>query len=362
MTSDPTTAAAPSTDRQLRTSILAFVDHAGIRAHGSSPVSSNGLRDGLELADLAEELGYDAFYVHVRHLQDTLASPLTFLAAASQRTSRIELGTAVIPLRFENAGRLAEDIATVDLLSGGRLRVGMGSGYNARSDSMNMRAFGSTVPDVRLHTDRVLNDLVAFLDGEQVAVADAHVESLDAGSPLRIEPRSPGLRERLAYGAATERSAALAGVLGLGLQLGTMQPADGSGRSFEQMQADLITVYREAREDAGFSGRGHVSVARLALPVESDEDLEMYDGIITKSNWRQRAHRDGTVVHEIGGNEAIYGAVHADAPAAVAAALTEDVAVQAADELMLSLPMDRPADFTRRISTTFAQKVVPLLR
>src|SRR5829696_9666296 len=75
----------------------------------------------LQVIELGERLGFDSAWVRHRHLQYGISSPVAVLAAASQRTRRIELGTAVIPLGWENPLRLAEDLATVDVLSGGRL-------------------------------------------------------------------------------------------------------------------------------------------------------------------------------------------------------------------------------------------------
>src|SRR5699024_2067499 len=130
-------------------------------------------------------------------------------------------------------------------LTGGRLRPGVSTGYSAH-DGMYARAFGALREERSDHVDRVLHDLVSFLDGEIVAGADAHIEDVDRGSPLRLQPRVPALRDRLAYGAASTHRAELAGRLGLGLQLATMAPDDGSGRSFEQLQLETLTAYREA--------------------------------------------------------------------------------------------------------------------
>lgn len=345
--------------RELQLGVLAFVEHTGITSLPGR-VTSRGLEDGLALFELIEDLGYEAGYVRSRHLQPFLSAPLPFLAAAGQRVRRLLLGTQVIPLRFENAGRLAEEIATTDLLTQGRLRIGVSSGYSAK-DAVNMRAFGEPRGTVREHVDRTLHDLLSFLEGETVAMADTHIETIEPGTPLRVQPQVPGLRGRLSYGAATVRSAELAGALGLGLRLNTMNPDDGSGRSFEELQAELIRIYRQASSDAGY-GDGWVSVGRLALPVHDDADLEAFDGIITDDAWNQRAHREGAEVTEIGGQAAVFGRVHADAPEEVARTLSEDVALQAADELIICLPMDRPLELVRRIATTFAQKVAPLLR
>src|SRR5699024_8115010 len=125
----------------------------GIRRDGAE-ITSTGLTEGIELFTRAERLGLDVGYVRVRHLQDPLASPLPFLTAVGARTSRIGLGTAVIPLRFENPGRLAEDLATTDLLVGGRLRIGLGPGYSAH-DAIYAGTFGPVRGGFREHVDRV---------------------------------------------------------------------------------------------------------------------------------------------------------------------------------------------------------------
>ncbi|WP_245822772.1 LLM class flavin-dependent oxidoreductase [Brachybacterium avium] len=265
--------------RAPRIGFAAQIEHTGPRAEGRSP-SSRGLEEGIELFLTAEDLGYDVGYVRTRHLQDILASPLLFLAALGLRTTRIELGTAVIPLRFENAGRLAEDLATADLLTGGRLRPGVSSGHSAH-EAMYTRAFGA-VPERAEHVDRVLHDLVSLLDGEIVAGADRHVEGVVAGSPLRIQPQVPGLRDRLAYGAADPGRAAMAGRLGLRLQLATMAPDDGSGRPFAQLQLEALEAYRRGSREAGH-GEGDVMVSRQMIPVRSDAELERFMTLLPAS-------------------------------------------------------------------------------
>jgi alkanesulfonate monooxygenase SsuD/methylene tetrahydromethanopterin reductase-like flavin-dependent oxidoreductase (luciferase family) len=332
---------------------LAFVDHTGI-AGGRS----RGLDDGLDLFERAEGMGIDAGYVRHRHLQAFLSAPLPFLAAAAQRTRTMDIGTALIPLRFEQAGRLAEEAATTDLLAGGRLRLGVGSGY-AKQDAVNERAFGTVDGDVRGRVDQVLEDLLSFVDGEVVATADEFFETEDAGTPLRVRPQAPGLRSRIAYGAGSIASAERAGRLGIGLQVSTLQPADGSGRSFEELQRELIESYRAASREAGH-GEGHVSASRQVLPVTRSADLEDFAHLIERDRERQRAMREGTA--RIGGRPAAFGRVVADSPEEVARFLAGDVALQAADEAILALPFGHDYDVVRRITTVFGEQVAPLLR
>lgn len=332
---------------------LAFVDHTGIHGH-----RSQGLDDGVDLFGRAEHLGFDVGYVRHRHLQDYLSAPLPFLAAAGLRAPGLDVGTSLIPLRFENAGRLAEEAATVDLLLGGRLRLGVGSGY-VTQDAVNTRAFGPVEGDVRAHVDTVLADLLSFLDGEQVATADQFFETETEGTPLVVRPQAPGLRSRVAYGAGSLASARAAGLQGIGLQVSTLQPSDGSGRSFEELQRDVIRAYRAACREAGH-GEGRVAASRQVLPADRPEDLRGFEDLIERDRVRQEAMREGTAT--IGGRPAAFGHVASGDPADVAAFLARDVALAEADEVVLALPFGHPIEVVRRIVESYARGVAPVLR
>ncbi|WP_347041481.1 LLM class flavin-dependent oxidoreductase [Brachybacterium nesterenkovii] len=334
---------------------LAFVDHLGIDAGG---VRSRGLDDGVDLFARAQDLGYDAGYVRHRHLQDFLSAPLPFLVAAGLAAPQLRVGTSLIPLRFENAGRLAEEAATTDLLLGGRLELGVGSGY-AQQDAVNVRAFGDLGEDIRGCVDRTLADLLSFLDGEVVSVADEAFETEEAGTPLRVRPQSPTLRSRVAYGAGSVRSAEMAGRAGIGLQVSTLQPAVEPGQSFEEAQRDLIRAYRAASRAAGH-GDGRVTASRQVLPVADPADLDAFAALIERDRRRQAAMREGTAL--LGGRPAAFGRVVADAPEVVAEFLAGDVALAEADELVLALPFGHPITTVRTILETFGTEVAPHLR
>ncbi len=345
--------AEPAATRSI--GFLAFVDHTGIAPGG---VRSRGLDDGVDLFARAESLGYDVGYVRHRHLQDYLSAPLPFLVAAGLAAPSLRVGTSLIPLRFENAGRLAEEAATTDLLLGGRLEVGVGSGY-AQQDAVNERAFGAVPGAIREHVDRTLADLLSFLDGEVVATADELFETEESGTPLRIRPQAPTLRSRVAYGAGSERSARAAGSAGIGLQVSTLQPAVEPGQSFEEAQRDLIRAYRAASREAGH-GEGRVTASRQVLPVTDPADLEAFAALIERDRQRQQAMRSGSAL--IGGRPAAFGRVVADAPETVAAFLAADVALAEADEIVLALPYGHAIGTVRRILEAFATGVAPHLR
>src|SRR5918912_100264 len=127
-----------------------------------------GHESTLEIIELGERLGFDSAWLRHRHLQYGISSPVAVMAAASQRTSRIELGTAVIPLGWENPLRLAEDLATVDTLSGGRLNPGVSVGPPMHWDDVKQALYPDTADVEDFSYERVLR-LLRFLAGEKAS-------------------------------------------------------------------------------------------------------------------------------------------------------------------------------------------------
>jgi alkanesulfonate monooxygenase SsuD/methylene tetrahydromethanopterin reductase-like flavin-dependent oxidoreductase (luciferase family) len=162
----------------------------------------------LEMIELGERLGFDAAWVRHRHLQYGISSPVAVLAAAAQRTSRIELGTAVIPLGWENPLRLAEDLATVDILSGGRLNPGFSVGPPRYWEDVREALYPDTWQNDDFSYERV-SRLLRFVAGETAAELPSQ-EGFEQFSS-RVEPHSPGLRSRMWYGGGSLASAKWAG-------------------------------------------------------------------------------------------------------------------------------------------------------
>src|ERR1700733_2969905 len=124
-----------------------------------------GHQSTLEAIELGERLGFDSVWLRCRHLQFGISSPVAMLAAAAQRTSRIELGTAVIPLGWENPLRLAEDLATVDVLSGGRVNPGISVGPPMHWDDVRDALYPDTADEEDFTYARV-ERLLRFVRGE----------------------------------------------------------------------------------------------------------------------------------------------------------------------------------------------------
>ena len=226
-----------------------------------------GHESTLRVIELGEELGFDSAWVRHRHLQHGISSPVALLAAATQRTSRIDLGTAVIPLGWENPLRLAEDLATVDLLSGGRLNPGLSIGPPMRWDDVKEALYPDTA-DVEDFTYERVERLLRMVRGEVVSPfkGTAGIEEFSD----RVQPHSPGLAGRLWYGGASLRSAQWAGEHGMNFLTSSVvkaeeSPSDGSS-DFAEIQRSHVRRFREYHPDGQ---QARVSQGLVVVPTDS---------------------------------------------------------------------------------------------
>ena len=224
-----------------------------------------GHRSLLEVIELGEQLGFDSAWLRHRHLQYGVSSPIAIMAAASQRTSRIELGTAVTPLGWENPLRLAEDLATVDLLSGGRVNAGVSVGTPMHFDDVKAALYPDTADVEDFGYERV-SRLLRFVSGEPAA-SFSGTEGIEQFSD-RVQPHSPGLRSRIWYGAASLESVRWAAQQRLNLLTSSVIAAGEATEPFDfgQIQAGHIRAFRETHPD-GAAAR--VSQGLVVIPTDS---------------------------------------------------------------------------------------------
>ena len=216
----------------------------------------------LEIIELGERLGFDSAWVRHRHLQFGISSPVAVLAAASQRTSRIHLGTAVTPLGWENPLRLAEDLATVDILSGGRLNPGVSVGPPRHFAQVRDALYPGTAEAEDFSYERV-GRLLAFVRGEQASDFSG-VEGFEVFSE-RVQPHSPGLGSRMWYGGASLRSARWAGQNRMNFLTSSVVKAEES-QHFAQIQLSHIRAFRASHPD-GEAAR--VCQGLVVIPTDS---------------------------------------------------------------------------------------------
>jgi alkanesulfonate monooxygenase SsuD/methylene tetrahydromethanopterin reductase-like flavin-dependent oxidoreductase (luciferase family) len=230
---------------------------------GSDP--GPGHETTLQVIELGERLGFDSAWVRHRHLQYGISSPVAVLAAASQRTSRIALGTAVIPLGWENPLRLAEDLATVDILTGGRLNPGISIGPPMRYDEVRGALYPDT-GDIEDFTYGRVERLLRLIDGGEASPFRG-VEGIEEFSD-RVQPQSPELRGRMWYGAGSVRSAAWAGEHRMNLLCSNVvrAPDSGGGEDFATTQLSHMTAFRAHHPD-GQAAR--ISQGLVVIPTDN---------------------------------------------------------------------------------------------
>src|SRR5262245_52655191 len=187
--------------------------------------AADALLQSIDLAVAAEELGADGAYFRVHHFARQLASPFPLLAAVGARTKRIEIGTAVIDMRYENPFYMAEDAGAADLIAGGRLQLGISRGSPEQVID-GWRYFGFTLPEGKSDADMARHQAHVFLEllkGQGFAEPNPRPMFPNPPGLLRLEPHSQGLRERIWWGAATNTTAEWAGSLGMNLQSSTLK-------------------------------------------------------------------------------------------------------------------------------------------
>ncbi|PPF32344.1 LLM class flavin-dependent oxidoreductase [Rathayibacter sp. AY1D2] len=344
--------------RRLGLDLLTFVPYPeGPEQPGDA---ARSLEDGLALLELAEELGYGTGWVRVRHFERYLASPMTFFAAASQRTRRLRLGTAVIGARYESPVRLAEDAATVDLLSGGRLDLGVSSGF-AHLASVFDGVFGQAERDFREEAQERIARLREALSGAVLGVAESALMSVPVGAPLVQQPHAPGLADRLWYGAGTVASAVRAGEQGMHLQVSTLNTEE-TGLPFAEQQAVQIRAYREAFSAAHPGRTSRVTAGRIVLPLLDAADEEAHRPFI--EGYLARMDDEGrprTADRSIIAAPMRFSPLHVGSPERIVASLAADPALAEADALTVTLPAVGGVESHRRILRAVAERIAPQL-
>jgi alkanesulfonate monooxygenase SsuD/methylene tetrahydromethanopterin reductase-like flavin-dependent oxidoreductase (luciferase family) len=312
----------------------------------------DALQQTVELAVVAEEIGIDGAYVRVHHFARQLSSPFPLLAAMAARTSRIEIGTGVIDMRYENPLYMAEEAAATDLLSDGRLQLGISRG-SPETALHGYEAFGH-VPEedatdadlARMHTDLFL----AAIDG--AGVAHANPQMTGSSGALMIQPQSPGLPDRIWWGSGTRKTAAWTAEKGMNLMSSTLLTED-TGVPFDELQAEQIAVYRAAWASAGWDREPRVSVSRSVLPIVTDADRAYFGGMGAEQRTDQVGFLDGGLAR--------FGKSYVGEPDAIADELSRDAAVRDADTLLLTVPNQLGVDYNAHLLETIARHIAPAI-
>lgn len=318
---------------------------------------AQGLRQGIELFRQAERLGYQSGWAYQRHFDHYLSSPLPFFAAVGQHTRHITLGSAVIPMRYQDPILLAEAAGTTDLLIDGRLELAISTGANGAFDAV----FGTVDTDARTEAKRRQSRFLAAIAGDVLHIVTERDTGAPAGAELRVTPHSPTLRSRIRQGSASLDSAIQAAELGIGLISGTVLHDQAEGETFGQYQARIIDAYRTHWLRIWKTTPPPVAVAASVLVGTTPElrekyaayDLERRTAGIAASRPKGALAPAGQPVG------ALISPVFQGTPDAVIEAVLSDPGLAAADELVLFLPPAFGLSENIRLLTDLATTVAP---
>jgi alkanesulfonate monooxygenase SsuD/methylene tetrahydromethanopterin reductase-like flavin-dependent oxidoreductase (luciferase family) len=320
--------------------------------HSQVRSASDALLQSIDLAVAAEEVGADGAYFRVHHFASQLSSPFPVLAAIGAKTSRIEIGTGVIDMRYENPLYMAEDAGAADLISGSRLQLGISRGSPEQVID-GFRYFGYEPAEGSDHAAMAREHTRVFLEvikGEGFAQPNPRPMFPNPPGLLRIEPHSPGLRDRIWWGAGTRETAEWTAQQGMNLMSSTLLTED-TGVPFHQLQAEQIQRFRDAWKAAGHQREPRVSVSRSIFPIVSDED-RMYFGRDSGSE-DQVGYLDGGVAR--------FGKSYAGEPDTLVKELAEDEAIAAADTLLLTIPNQLGVAYNAHILDSVLRHLAPRL-
>ncbi|WP_375263884.1 LLM class flavin-dependent oxidoreductase [Palleronia sp.] len=324
-----------------------WASSAGSQTHSAG----DALLQSIDLAVVAEELGADGAYFRVHHFAQQLASPFPLLAAVGARTRKIEIGTAVIDMRYENPFYMAEDAGSADLISGGRLQLGISRGSPEQVID-GWRHFGHSPAEGASDADmgrRHAEVLLDVLRGEGFAQPNPNPMFPNPPGLLRLEPHSEGLRDRIWWGAGSNATAAWAARFGMNLQSSTLKD-DETGQPFHVQQAEQIRAYRDAWKEAGHARTPRVSVSRSIFALVSDQDRAYFG--------RGNQGRD-QVGYLDAQTRAIFGRSYADEPDKLIAQLAVDEAIAEADTLLLTVPNQLGVDYNAHVIDAILKHVAP---
>jgi alkanesulfonate monooxygenase SsuD/methylene tetrahydromethanopterin reductase-like flavin-dependent oxidoreductase (luciferase family) len=315
--------------------------------------AADALLQSIDLAVEAERLGIDGAYFRVHHFARQLASPFPLLAAIGAKTRNIEIGTAVIDMRYENPHYMAEDAGAADLIAGGRLELGISRGSPEQVID-GWRYFGHRPVEGeddagmgRRHAEEFLE----LLGGKGFAQPNTHPMFPNPPGLLRLEPHAEGLRNRIWWGAATNATAAWAAKLGMNLQSSTLK-FDETGEPFHIQQAAQIRTFRKAWKEAGHVRTPRISVSRSIFALTDDRDRAYFGRGVKEQDQIGFLEKD---------TRAIFGRGYAAEPDVLIEQLRKDEAIAAADTLLLTVPNQLGVAYNAHVIETILTTVAPAL-
>jgi alkanesulfonate monooxygenase SsuD/methylene tetrahydromethanopterin reductase-like flavin-dependent oxidoreductase (luciferase family) len=339
-------------DHMKRIGFLSF-GHWTASPQSGTRSAADALLQSIDLAVEAERLGMDGAYFRVHHFAQQLASPFPLLAAVGAKTRTIEIGTAVIDMRYENPHYMAEDAGAADLIAGGRLQLGLSRGSPEQVID-GWRYFGYRPPEGKSDAElgrRHTEEFLELLRGKGFARPNPRPMFPNPPGLLRLEPYSEGLRDRIWWGSATNATAVWAAKLGMNMQTSTLK-FDETGEPLAIQQAAQIRAFRAAWKEAGHARTARVSVSRSIFALIDDRD---------RAYFGRGSHEEDSIGFLDESTRAIFGRSYAAEPELLIEQLRKDEAIAEADTLLLTIPNQLGVAYNAHVMEAILTRVAPAL-
>lgn len=308
------------------------------------------MHDTIALAEAAEDAGMDGAWIRIHHFDQNMSSPFPMLAAMGARTSRVELGTGVINMRYENPLYMAEAAATADLIAGGRLQVGVSRG-SPEPAADGPALFGYPLPEGMSPAQDAAERIARFreaISGVGLAEPGQIAHGL-AGHKLPITPQAPGLSDRVWYGAGNTDSARRVGALGMHLMSSTLV-LEATGEPLGIVQHRQIEAFRESWREAGHEAEPRVSISRSIMPIVDDATHTYFGPLLERDAMGGNKDQIGEIDNAV----STFGKTYVGDIAKIVRELRDDDAAMSADTLLVTIPNQLGADFNRVTFDAFA--------
>ncbi len=315
--------------------------------------AADALLQSIDLAVEAERLGMDGAYFRVHHFAQQLASPFPLLAAVGAKTRKIEIGTAVIDMRYENPHYMTEDAGAADLIAGGRLQLGISRGSPEQVID-GWRYFGYRPMEGEDDADmgrRHAEEFLELLRGKGFAKPNPRPMFPNPPGLLRLEPYSAGLSDRIWWGSASNATAAWAAKRGMNLQTSTLK-FDETGEPLHIQQAAQIGAFRAAWKQAGHTRTPRISVSRSIFPLLDDRDRGYF------GRGSQEEDKIGFLDEN---TRAVFGRSYAAEPDILIEQVRKDEAIAEADTLLLTIPNQLGVTYNAHVMEAILTTVAPAL-
>jgi alkanesulfonate monooxygenase SsuD/methylene tetrahydromethanopterin reductase-like flavin-dependent oxidoreductase (luciferase family) len=306
----------------------------------------------IDLAVHAESLGFSSASIRVRHFQPNVSGHIALLAATSQHTTSIRLGTAVIPIAYEDVLRLSEELLTLDHLCSQRLEIGLSASSNDEKVNVRWSAREQNLSKEQ-QWDKIAT-LISYVSGDGIPVdKTGSIHGRAEDELVYVSPAGPSLRDRLSYGAGTLASARRAGALGLNL-LGSTLNTEHAGVRFEPAQYEHIAAHRHSFALARPGVTPSVLTSRYVIPTTgawAEKNVALLGSYFNRF--------DPSGVPTSSDRPFVHQHPAAGSPAEIAELLATDIALAASDGISVLVPSELPTQAARELLTSIAEDVAP---